>query len=447
MGSEIPKFKDDLGTEQQNDDDDHNNDIEASTEQSQMRRPAFAGRFRLVGLMQGLQRVSRLQEEVVNTQINFRQKRREAAFKREHVWDCDAKFMRELQQVIAQGRQYLPEDFERLEELATECQVARDDLGPIEQEGIEAEQRWEGQIWSLRQAETRLYNDFDAEFRMANSYPSAPQSEDSSQYESQSEPSTEQFDEEPPELPAHLASNIAREGSSHSWDQLFDLGAKTHALDPLINGQILLGVKASYESELLLAEDNVEAWESDSGIAEIDRAETSAPPKSMDSSQELLSRAVGHSLYSNLLTDFGSRRDRINKWLKNMVLTSRLEATSVFTTLEDQLAREDKAVPSNWSQLVIAFWELDTAATPYRRQREWCANQPQGINRLSGTSSSTSDSGASLLEGGFVGHARDRISAKRESILVPESETSPQSKSHIASDDSLVFLQQNRRPP
>lgn len=446
MGSEILRFKDEFGTEQQNDDD-HDHDIEAGAEQSQLHRPALAERFRLVGLMQGLQRVSKLQEEVMNTQINFRQKRREAAFKRERVWDCDAKFMRELQQVIAQGRQYLPEDFNRLEELATECQVARDDVGPIEQEGIEAEQRWEGQIWSLRQAETRLYNDFDAEFRMANSYPSASQSENSSQYESQSEPSTEQFNKEPLGLPTHLSSNIAREGSSHSWDQLFDLGAKTHVLDSLISGQILLGVEASHESKLLLPEDNMEAWESDSGIAEIDRAENSVPRKPMDSSQELPSRAVGHSLYSNLLTDFGSRRDRINKWLKSMVLTSRLEATSVFTTLEDQLTREDKAVPSNWSQLVIAFWELDAAATPYRRQTEWCVSHPQGINRLNGTASATSDSGASLFERGFVDYARDRISAKGENILIPKSETPPQSKSHLASDDNLVFLQQNRRPP
>ena len=52
--------------------------------------------------------------------------------------------MGEVQKLSAEGKL---DGFEELRKLAAQCQGARDDLGPLEQEGTDAEQYWEGQIY------------------------------------------------------------------------------------------------------------------------------------------------------------------------------------------------------------------------------------------------------------------------------------------------------------
>jgi hypothetical protein len=323
--------------------------------------PTNVHKYRLVGLMQGLQRVARLQEQLTNTQIDFRQKRREAAFKRDLVWDSDARFMRELQKLIAEGSENLQRDFKKLEHLADACQAARDILGPMEQEGIEAEQRWEGQIWSLRQAENHVYQEFNAEFRIAESYPPAPPSIDSSQYES-SEFGSQSSQDDLPSSQGNVTAAIVPTASL--IPQTVDIEPPLAPLRLTTAEPALLGVETR-ETEANLLKTNSAKWDNDSGIEDIDRpSHTRTIEGLIGPPQRLPARKYASELYPNLHTDFGTKRDRINKWLESSALASRIEATSIFTVLRDKMIAESMQMPSNWAQLVIAYWELDGAVTP-----------------------------------------------------------------------------------
>jgi hypothetical protein len=66
-------------------------------------------------------------------------------------------FMKELQRLLA--KEYL-QGFEELGKLAGHCQETRNDLGPLEDEGIKAEQQFEAKILKLQQAEESLYRQF-----------------------------------------------------------------------------------------------------------------------------------------------------------------------------------------------------------------------------------------------------------------------------------------------
>lgn len=323
--------------------------------------PEFEG-SRLVKLMQALQGISKLQEEAANAEIDRRQKMREVGFKRQAVWSSDAAFMRDLQRLMAQGRL---EGLQELVRLATDCQVARDSLGPLEQEGIVAEQRWEGIIWKLRQAEQKVHQEFTYEFQSAQSYP-PPASAESSQYESSSEfGSTDDGDHNSQGIFPHQ-----RAGGSVISSSSLNLVPSTS--NPLPEGDASM----SQNTTLLGMEEtagpaegreiDIHKWDSDSGIGDIDRVP--------DATDDLIGPAqslptgphASIELYPQLLTDFTTRRDRINKWLQHTTLVSRFEAT----LLRDQLALESVKTPSNWSQLVIAYWELDGAANPKLQQAE-----------------------------------------------------------------------------
>ncbi|KAG9230909.1 hypothetical protein BJ875DRAFT_444581 [Amylocarpus encephaloides] len=321
---------------------------------------------RLLGLMQGLQTVAFLQEQLSNTQIDFRQKRREAAFKRDIVSDCDARFMKHLQGLIAcGGHEEFKTDFELLQKLAAACQAARDELGPTEQEGIEAEQRWEGQIWSLRKAENHVYDEFEFEFQTAAMYPPPTESMNSSQYESASEPPDDISQKNPTETGLAIVTELVESedvgiGYLHGR---FDKGAfvancKTEAQESTLLG--LIDDSECEEERLALATGAIS--KSDSSIENIDLPDETGKTKTR---RERLSKAtdepVGITLSSNLLTSFKSKRDRINKWLEIPILESRLEATVMFTILRDKLGMENRDMPSNWSQLVIAYWEKEEA--------------------------------------------------------------------------------------
>jgi hypothetical protein len=317
---------------------------------------------RLVELMQALQRIARLRREATSASVNARQKKREASFKRQDVWVSDGKLMGEIQRLAAQGKF---DGFEELVRLAAGCQMARDGLGPLEQEGIEAEQQWEGHTWRLRQAEEQLYSEFAHEFEIADSYSAPSTSATSSPYESASEPESEILEGE-----VHVESAVP-------FPRATSRASSGFALDPEI--ERTASQLEEPASSILLGLGGPEPYphptdsyspDSDSGIGDIDEdignrsgGDLVDLPTSVQKSHY-----TSIELYPQLLTEFVSRRDRINKWLENSVLLSHIEGTSLFTILKDQLETENHRIPSNWSQLVMAYWELDGAATPHSRQ-------------------------------------------------------------------------------
>ncbi|CAG8976946.1 hypothetical protein HYALB_00008857 [Hymenoscyphus albidus] len=306
--------------------------------------------LRLVGLMQGLKAVAKLQQEISNTQIAFREKRREASLKREAVSESDAKSMREVQRLIASG------EFPQFQELANDCQKAGDALGPVEEEGIIAEQQLEGQIWTLQQAERRLYEEFECEFQTAARYSSSP-SVESSDYE----------------LPSNL----------HNYEGQFENDIIRHdenfSLSPSLKNPECASPSGEFEPPRSKGavypvptfpglEEKLEhdVW-SDSGVTGIKCGESdTGQPKEYIS--DFSRKHYKSDLYINLLTDFASKRDRINKWLEKNALEFRIEATSIFNILGEVLRLESQEMPSNWSQLVIAYWELDAAAVSRRME-------------------------------------------------------------------------------
>jgi hypothetical protein len=316
---------------------------------------------RLLELMQALQRIARLQKTATSARIDLRQKRRAASFKRQAVWVCDAKFMGEVQRLMAQGKLA---DFE--------CQNARDGLGPLEQEGIEAEQQWEGQIWRLRQAEEGLYAEFEDEFNIAESYPPGPTSVTSSAYRSSSsDVEGQDFDGDDIKgqavIPHQAAASIASSSSFAARPPWLESSAKRESSDP--QNTSLLGLKDAEDQN---PEANVSNTNSDSGIADLDdQIEKWSPGELIGPPQALPDRHYASiEVYPHLFTDFESRRDRVNSWLENAMLVSHFEAISVFTGLKIQLEAENQKLPSNWSELVIAYWELDGAAIPQFRQAQ-----------------------------------------------------------------------------
>jgi hypothetical protein len=322
---------------------------------------------RLTEYMQGLQRVARLQEEAMNAQIDARQKRREAGFKRQDVWTCDAEFMRQIQ-VLGAERKF--EGMEDLLKQAERCQKARDSLGGPEQEGIEAEQRWEGRIWELQQAQERLIRDFQNEYRVANTYPPALPSAASSEYSTQSD-AVKLLDED--SGTEDITAQIRPRESVASSSSLIFRPPEKEDFDPqglnIVENSNLLGIGTT---KITPPYAEAVEWESDSGIGDLDRPPDTSMDKNLVQSFQPLPNRQYHSieLYPQLLTDFTSTRDRISKWLENTALISRLESLSLFTILKDQLDRDSTALPSNWAQLVVAYWELDGATTPHSRLLE-----------------------------------------------------------------------------
>jgi hypothetical protein len=323
-------------------------------------------KYRWGELMQEIYHLSRLQEEAANAQIDARQKRREASYKRQDVWLRDAEFMRRVQELNAQGRF---EGFDDLARLASKCQTARDILGPVEQEGIEAEQKWEGQLWELQQAEERIYRDYEDEFGDAATYSQGLQTDVFTEEEHSTEHNS---------IYPTISSPTPEQPPATSTAPLTISQATLHKVDPNArqNGQepknvILLDLVESAENAiaLSLAETPLE-WDSDSGIVDI----SLTPPVNTNddlaySFQKLPDRQFASlDPYPHLLTDFGSTRDRVNKWLENTVLVSRVEGISLYTILKDQLETENALLPTNWAQLVVAYWYLDGASIPKVRQ-------------------------------------------------------------------------------
>ncbi|KAG4427376.1 hypothetical protein IFR05_017140 [Cadophora sp. M221] len=312
--------------------------------------------LRYAELMHTLQKIARLQRGAACAQVNARQKRREAAFKREEVWTQDAKFMGEIQRLWAEGKLA---GLGELPKLAAQCQSARDSLGPLEQEETEAEQYWEGQIYTLRQAEEQLCNEFSREFSVASAYPPAPSNDDSNKYSSLFERSSEEdeitLDLGQRIIPHRTAGSVASTSSFPLLEETPARGIERRAPEIVLPG--LEGITAEIGSgQCSGGSDSVFGDINDllDGLRETDMP---GPPQPLSKRSYL-----SVELYPHLLTNFTSTRDRVNKWLEGNILESHLEATLLYGIVKTRLAAEDRSVPSNWSQLVIAYWELDGAA-------------------------------------------------------------------------------------
>ena len=320
------------------------------------------GGSRFLELAQAVQRIGRLQRHTINAQIDARQKGREVGFKRRDVGVCDANFMKELQSLI--GNERLKE-FDNLLKLAAQCQSIRDDLGPLEEERTMADLRLEGEIWKLQQEEDAVCAEFEKELESGQSHSPAPSTIFSVHYESPSESESQSLNDTSKDdqgvIPFQPAASLA---SSSSFARvLLDPESSLPFADSVPQDSLLLGLKENGSKP-----ETVEIYNygSDSGIGDID-----SPPESWSTGNiigpfnPLPSRGQASvEPYPHLITDFGSRRDRINKWLEHMMLASRLESTVLFGILQDQLNPNELFMPSNWSQLVIAYWELDDATTP-----------------------------------------------------------------------------------
>ncbi|KAE8447122.1 hypothetical protein EG329_011106 [Mollisiaceae sp. DMI_Dod_QoI] len=324
-------------------------------------RPSMEGFYtidktRWAELMYSLQSIAKLQRAATRARIEARQKRREASFKRDDVWIWDAKFMGEIQRLNAQGNL---RGFEELSRIAAECQAARDLLGPLEQDNIEAESRWQGEIWKLKEAEADLYTEFEDEFRDAEEYAAAHSGEAMSSHTSLSDSGSQSSHVE-----ALEEQTVQRDADSPSVLEL-------HVTEPPESTPVDAHPQDTESASL--------GPNLDSGVEGLDLVFNMSPSGGPNDDSAIggklpaiygppqaLSRLLRPRIerYSELPEDFSTRRGRINEWLENIVLESRLESRILFSVLRDILAVENQIVPSNWSQLVIAYWELDGASVP-----------------------------------------------------------------------------------
>jgi hypothetical protein len=318
-------------------------------------RGVQVGSSRFIQLMQAMKRMSRLHKQAISAQINARQKRRAAGFKRRDVWICDAAFMKELQVLMAQEKLRDFEGAEGLLKLAEECQTVRNDLGPLEQDGTEAEQQLEGEIWELQQAADSMYDDFEKELASAEMYPSAPTSASSSSYQSKSE------------------YGYGRESEDHANDNTMDMFrppdsvASTSSFNVMLpEPAIDLGTSQDYMLRGVNDMRKFRGSDPDSAIGDIDSPYERWTPGDLIGPFQPVQRTSSASLarYPELITEIETTRERVNKWLLNTTLLSHLEAD----ILRQQLDSQMNSTPSNWSQLVVAYWGKDEAAEPSQKK-------------------------------------------------------------------------------
>lgn len=321
--------------------------------------------IRLAEFLHTLQRIAKLQRDAAEAQIESRETRRDTFNKREDVWFWDNKFMGEVQRLTADGKL---NGFDELTRIAKECQAARDQLGPSEQEGIEAEQRWEGRIWKLQQAEDNMRAEFRYEFLNADALSGSVTSTATSSYKD----SIQSMNEDGPVGTNFTEENLGPHGtaisvaSSSSFSRLpLARDFATQSDDGLSRESILSDLTIP-ETARPKTENGKTDW--NSRTEEIDELRNWTPLSDITGPALRLPGEQHSSLefYPQLITDFNTGRDRINKWLENTALTSRFEGFSLFSALKTQLEAENYIIPSNWAQLVIAFWNSDGAAQPQK---------------------------------------------------------------------------------
>ncbi|KAM0181729.1 hypothetical protein ACHAPC_007136 [Botrytis cinerea] len=88
---------------------------------------------------------------------------------------------------------------------------------------------------------------------------------------------------------------------------------------------------------------------SDSGLFDLDMLEEN------DMSTLNTKQHSSTESFPELLTQFGTKRDRINKWLLHKILISRSEASLIGL----QLQKEPDTSPSPWAELIVAYFQFD----------------------------------------------------------------------------------------
>ncbi|TEY62713.1 hypothetical protein BOTCAL_0158g00080 [Botryotinia calthae] len=88
---------------------------------------------------------------------------------------------------------------------------------------------------------------------------------------------------------------------------------------------------------------------SDSGLFDLDMLEEN------DMSTLTTKQHSSTESFPELLTQFGTKRDRINKWLLHKILISRSEASLIGL----QLQKEPETSPSPWAELIVAYFQFD----------------------------------------------------------------------------------------
>jgi hypothetical protein len=316
------------------------------------RRGVFSRFMKLVS------RLPRLREDAVHDGVLARQRRRELGFKRNRVSTSDARFMREIQTLIALGKLT---GFPELLRLASECQQARDNTGPLEADCNEAEQEWEWKFSKLQLAEASAYEFFMTKFPNSDDLPSPS----SSQYGSSSSDSGSQYLEDTYNdtqddvrylrLPLDLGPDhsslleVQPPGSANEFGQ--------RNLEPRD-----LSVKIDQPISTMPPNTGYSYYSSSTLSGGIDRPLSTKPDATFDvptypSTPQPLTDIEN---YPKLLLDFSTVRERVTNWLLHSLLLSRLEAAQ----LKARLDAEDPKTPSNWAQLVLSWWEKDMATAP-----------------------------------------------------------------------------------
>jgi len=265
-----------------------------------------------------------------------------------------------MQRLMAEGKLTA---FPELTRLGNICQGMRDDLGLVEQENIEAEQRWESQMWRLQQASEDLRTEFQHEFEDAEGYSHTTTDSIRSKYE----PSCDESQDHDSELEIFASDDMI------NYDAASAIGSPSSQFYPHPTVPVELHDSVTKESilaELMLSggeqSDTSDTLESDVGTENIEGPLELLPASGPLGPSISLPKRNYASLeyYPQLLTDFSSGRDRINKWLQDITLTSRVEGLTVFSGLQIQFEADKRTIPSNWAQLTMAFWDLDGAAIP-----------------------------------------------------------------------------------
>jgi hypothetical protein len=259
--------------------------------------------------------------------------------------------MKELQNLIEQEKL---KGFENLLKMAGDCQTTRDGLRLLEEEGTEAEQHLEGEVWKLQEAENYVNDVFEREFSSMEDIDSVSSSSSASeqlQWESDHEGyiSSAVYPDYAIEHPISQQQSIASSTATFETP-----GPQLSTEDTPIEPQHLMLSGIQHTAPSVQYDSN---WENDSGIEDLDQL-LEPPTHTLNRNQPSSTER-----YPSLSTDFETRRERVNRWLLNTILLSHHEAD----LLKNILATENEAMPSNWSQLVIAYWELDAAAQTQRK--------------------------------------------------------------------------------
>jgi hypothetical protein len=364
---------------------------------------------RMISFMQRMQRIKRLQSQATSARVQVDQKIMEASNSRRHVSLCDASLMKAVQIMAAEGKFNGSEELLALYE---ECQKARDVLGPIEEEEFEERGNWFEKMWKLKELEESFYDDFEEEFQAADTYSPGSPSVDSRYYESPSEHEAQilnlQFDqhfnkslESILPLPASLSVSSKDEPSPHQQQSLSEnmteevqsVSSKyepsPHQNQP--SSESIVEEVPQYlpkfdrllplESNTSVSDSNSQCTDSNVSLdgplteeketqvfdydsrssTDFDREQRDPPPITWLNADpdEAVHTLPGIELYPELLTQFVTKRERVTKWLLQTTLLSPMDAS----LLKRRLDSENPKSPSNWAQLVIAWWDKDKSAT------------------------------------------------------------------------------------